>query len=86
MQGHASRAEAVPPGQAAIRHLEPFTATKTTGLAHSGLYQSKPVIDQIVQIIREPTPNEKLAQPPGSRKARRRDGPAGEAVTPLQRP
>lgn len=77
-------AEAAPPGQATIRQLEPSAGTQTRGLAHSGLNQSKPVIDQIVKIIRESTPNEAPAKPPGSRRARTRA--AGQPEKPSRPP
>jgi hypothetical protein len=43
-------AEAAPPGRATILQLEPFVGAETRGLAHCGLYRSKPVIDQIVAL------------------------------------
>ena len=44
-------AEAAPPGQATILQLEPFAQAENRGLAHSGLYQSEPVITKIVTLI-----------------------------------
>jgi hypothetical protein len=44
-------AEAAPPGQATILQLEPFARAENRGLAHSGLYQSEPVISKIVTLI-----------------------------------
>jgi len=56
-------AEAAPPGQATILQLEPFPRGQNKGLAHSGLYQSEPVISRIVTLI--------CGSPPGSRPAMR---------------
>jgi hypothetical protein len=65
-------AEAAPPGQTTILQLEPFAAAQNRGLAHSGLYQSKPVISTIVTLICGSLPAKAPVEPPGSLEDRTR--------------
>jgi hypothetical protein len=65
-------AEAAPPGQATILQLEPFAGAENRGLAHSRLYQSDPVISQIVTLICGSPPAKAPAEPPGSPEDRTR--------------
>jgi Lipase (class 3) len=62
----ACSAEAAPPGQATILQLEPFAEAQNRGLAHSGLYQSKPVISTITTLVGGSAPTRAPVEPPGS--------------------
>jgi hypothetical protein len=64
-------AEAAPPGQATIVQLEPFAEADNRGLAHSGLYQSEPVISTITTLICASPSVKAPADPPGSLEGRR---------------
>jgi hypothetical protein len=72
-------AEAAPPGQATILQLEPFAGVENRGLAHSGLYQSEPVISRIVTLICGSPPAKAPVQPPGSLEDRTRSAGQPEA-------
>jgi hypothetical protein len=63
-------AEAAPPGRATILQLEPFAEAQNRGLAHSGLYQSKPVISTIATLICGSSSATAPVEPPGSPEGR----------------